>query len=256
MMPLCSPMLLKPPAGAGGNISFVGSMSWSHNLGTPQVVALSGLRNELGVAPTLLQNDILVATVQREENSATTEAETLCTGFTAFHAPIFVNSGGGLNFLMQYKVMGLSPDTTVTVPQVNSGYRVTCGSFHVLRGVNTSSPLDVAAVLNSGTGTGVADGSAITPATTGAWIMIGGAAVNGNGNIAALTNPANLSATTNHFAVAQRAGDSTATAATAGAGLKTDWASGAFDPAAFGGGMGASAYAKWAAVSLALRPGA
>jgi hypothetical protein len=65
---------------------------------------------------------------------------------------------------------------------------------------------------------------------------------------AVYTNPGDLSSTTDHF---QTFNGADTNDATIGVGLKTNWVSGAFDPAAFGGGTGSG---SWAAVTMALRP--
>lgn len=102
----------------------------------------------------------------------------------------------------------------------------------------------------AGTNSSVPNGASVTPTVAGSWIGVFGAG-GLNSAITAYTKPADLSATANHWF--QGAGDTQTQRVQIGAGWKTDWASGAFDPAAFGGGT-TTARASWCASTLVVIP--
>lgn len=135
-----------------------------------------------------------------------------------------------------------SADTTVTFGSSGSTADAQGGIIMLFQGVDATAPMDVAVVLGNGTGTGKPDPAAITPVTTGAVGIFGGAQA--AGTAVALTSSdltafrQVIQADTNDIAV--------------GAGF-IEWTSGAINPAAFGGGS-SNAANSWATISAALRP--
>lgn len=146
---------------------------------------------------------------------------------------------------VSYKIMGGSPDTAVTIPGTGNNAFGEAYAIQVFRGVNTTTPLDVAPVSAGGTATGRPNPGSITPTTPGAWPVIcgGGAAATG----ANYTAPANY---TTNFITASGADT---TDAMVGCGYRSDWSSGPEDPAAYTGGT-TGANDSWTAYTLALRP--
>jgi hypothetical protein len=232
-------------------ISLVGSYASTHAVASAQTIAFTNLRDAANAQPTLLQGDVVV--VVYVHAMATTANRTLaqCTpsGYTNAHASaITANDSNAVSMAVSYKVMGASPDANVAIPAAAATTNGVAYAIYVFRGVDTASPLSTTTTVASATNTGVANAPAITPAHAGSWIMVcGGAAVAAG---AVFTNPAGLSATTNHFRSATIT--STTNDATVGVGLKTDWSSGAFDPAAFGGSTSTNT-GSWGAATLALR---
>jgi hypothetical protein len=142
-----------------------------------------------------------------------------------------------------------SVPTSISVP--NSGSNsdaLTCEVF-VFRGVNRTTPLDVTITTATGTGTGRPDAPSITPSTAGAWIMT--CMASAAAAATAYTIPSDLSATTNHWRSTTSADTNDSMS---GAGLKTDWSSGAFDPAAITAGGTTGAGDSWCAATIALKP--
>lgn len=229
-------------------IAFVGS--GAVGISTSDVVFnFSSLLDAAGGTPTLQQNDIVViSTGYRITNSVTWDKTP--TGYTDAYSTIFEDStGNDLSLKTTYKVMGATPDTSVTIPAASSrGASV----IHVLRGVDTTTPIDVASTTAGGANANGVNPNppSITPTTAGAWIYCVGSVASST-PVAAITNSPDLSSTTNHFKGAL----ATSTVGAIGAGLKEDWASGAFDAAAFAGGAPNST-GSWAAASVALRPAA
>jgi len=147
---------------------------------------------------------------------------------------------------VSYKRMGTTPDTNLTAPVTGNAQDAQSWTIQVFRGVDSTNPLDVAAVAASAVGTGRPDPGSITPTTSGAWVVIcgGGAATTG----AAYTAPANYTTgfLTNTIADTN---DSMI-----GSGYRS-WTSGAENPAQYTGGT-TNAVDSWAAYTIALRPAA
>ena len=241
-------------AAAGPGISFVGSGKYVFINGQgPFAYQFSSLRNASGAVPTVLQNDVVVVCNGLAVSSPPPpDVNVRPSGYTAMSGNLYQEGGADSVLDVSRKFMGASPDTSVTIPNPNlSGTRVV-GAVFVFRGVNLSTPLDVAAVTAGATANALPNAGAITPVTAGAWILICG---NLAGSFSsALTRPADQSSTTNHFQADIRTGTLDSTTAM---GLKTDWAAGAFDPLIFGGPASISgpfATAAWTAATIALRP--
>lgn len=230
-------------------ISFVGSYAGTHAATTAQTVLFSNLRDESNAQPTLAQNDIVVVAVENASTVDRTTAQLTPSGYTAAHTDDYQNDSNDSNFLVSYKFMGATPDTSVAIPASNATTAGVGYAIYVFRGVDTTTPLDVSPVVTGGTNTGVANAAAITPASSGAWIAaFAGAAVAAG---AVFTNPAGMSTTTNHFRSATIT--TTTNDANIGGALYTGWTSGSYDPAAFGGSTSTNT-GSWSAVTIALRP--
>lgn len=232
-------------------ITFVGSHVGTHASTSAQTVTFAtALRNESNNLVTALQTgDIVLVAVENASTVNRTQAQLTPSGYTAAHADNYQNDSNDSNFLVSYKVMGATPDTTVSIPASNATTAGVGYAIYVFRGVDTVTPMDVAPVVAGAINTGVADAAAITPATSGAWIAVfAGAAVAAG---AVFTNPAGMSATTNHFRSATIT--TTTNDANIGGALYTAWASGSYDPAVFGGSTSTNT-GSWSAVTIALRP--
>ena len=147
---------------------------------------------------------------------------------------------------VSYKFMPATPDTAVTIPGSGNNADGQAYSIQVYRGVDPTTPLDVAAVSATGSGTGRPNPAAITPVTQGAWILIcaGGAAGTGANYVA----PANY--TTGFLTTF---GTDTTDAMVGSGHRATAWTSGAEDPAVYTGGT-TGGTDSWCAYTIALRP--
>lgn len=147
---------------------------------------------------------------------------------------------------VSYKFMPdwATAETSLTIPSTGNVADAQSYCIQVFRGVDSTTPLDVSVVSANGINTTRADPPSITPTTAGAWIVVcsGGAA----GTSSALT----YSGLTN---VLSSAGSDT-NDSVVGCGYKSDWSSGAYDPAASSTGSAVSAADSWAAYTIALRP--
>lgn len=160
-------------------------------------------------------------------------------------AELYANgSGADANLEVAYKFMGAVPDTVAAVPNSGSTADAVAVSVRVYRGVDPNNPFDVLRVLATGTGSTSPNPGAITPATAGAVLVgFGAGAIAGTGAAFASADLVGFhsanSPDTNDIAI--------------GAGHKLDWSAGAFDAAAWTGGL-AGAGNSWSAAILALRP--
>ena len=230
-------------------ITFVGSKTFIHNATTAQSCSLTDLLDAAGASATLLQDDIVVINYVLGSTANRATALMSIAGYTAFAADLYQNDNLDANQLVSYKFMGATPDTTVSIPASNATSAGVAVVIHAFRGVNKITPLDVTSATAGAGNTGVADAGAITPVTQGAWILAcGGAAVEDG---VPFTNPAGMSATTNHFRSVSIT--TTTTDANAATALLTTWTSGSYNPAVFGGSS-SSSRSSWVATTIALRP--
>lgn len=231
-------------------ITFVGSHVGTHAATSAQTVNFTNLRDESNAQPTLQQGDLVLVAVENASTVNRTQAQLTPSGYTAAHTDDYRNDSNDSNFLVSYKVMGSTPDTSVAIPASNATTAGVGYAIYVFRGVNTvGGPFDATTVVTGNINTGIANAAAITPVTAGAWIVVfGGAAVAAG---AVFTNPAGMSATTNHFRSATIT--STTNDANIGGAIYTGWTSGAYDPAAFGGSTSTNT-GSWSAVTMALKP--
>jgi hypothetical protein len=231
-------------------ISFVGSLpTVAAANGGNVTLTFSNLRDAANVQPTLVQNDVVFA-IFAWGNTADYVAPTI-SGWTLLDDKYANGSTNDTNLAVYYKRMGAVPDTAITATGPGGSANSSVGVAFALRGVDITTVIDTyvsGTHSTTGTGTGAINPLAITPASAGAWIAVVGALANPAG--ATLTNGGDLSATTNHF----RTGTSPDTTdISVGVGLKTDWASGAFDPAAWSGGGARAAGDSWAAITFSIK---
>jgi hypothetical protein len=233
-----------------GPISFVGSLAYNFSGSGGTIDLTTDLLDTSGSPATLQEGDILIGGFGGGGGTSFQGRlmRLIPSLFSPFHDAASSDDTLDSALAAGYKFMGASPDTSILIPA--GDYTRAIGTIFALRGVHRTRPIDVAPVTASGIDTGRPDPAAITPTTTGAWILcFGCAGVSGGGD---LTIPTGLSATTNHWrAITQTSG--TLRAAAAG-GLKDDWTSGAFDCPQFGGGS-TNSQASWTAVTVAIRPG-
>jgi len=153
------------------------------------------------------------------------------------------------NLRVAYRFMPATPETQFVLTETvggGTGNANDAGRYtvHVFRNVDVSTPMDVAVVTAGAIDTRIVNPGSITPSTSGAWVYGAGGAAGGTGGTFTSSD------LTGDF----RAG-STADIndAMIGAGYAV-WTSGAFNPAAFGGGGTDTTSDSWCAITLALRP--
>lgn len=225
-------------------ISLVGSKTFSFTgVTTAQAISLTDLTGGSDTAPSA--GDLVVVFYQI--NTASDIALGVDTAGYTEVAELYSNDTEDTNLSVSYKVMGGTPDTSVTVSAPSASDRDCVGVIFVFRGVNTTTPIDATTTTATGINSLLANPPSITPVTAGAWIVAGGASGN-NGQAGVSYSSSNL---TGFKSVNSNVG---AKGSSAGAGYYSSWTSGAFDPAAFTfSGIDGTAY-SWAAATLALRP--
>lgn len=171
------------------------------------------------------------------------------SGYTAIDGGgIWSNDSRDTNARLFYKVMGATPDTTVSVHDGNSGGDVSgvC-VVHVWSGVDTTTPMDVTTTKTSGGNTGTPNPPSITPVTAGAIVL----AV-GSGSSTSAQTPTAPTGYSNLKSASQVQSSQASTSAIAS---KAWSGSGAEDPGTFGS-MSTSTSDSWVAYTVALRPAA
>ena len=241
--PFGMPILAAPDSGiqfVGGNtLGKLGSTSSS------STIALnSGLTggSDSGVSA----GDFVIAVFGSSATADRTLAITDGTSnYTLIDSELWSDDTRDTNLRVAYKFMGGTPDTATTFGPTGDNADAGGTAVYVFRGVDPSTPLDVAAVPATGTDTSRADPPSITPTTAGAFIVCVGAAAH-DGDIDTFTSSDLVGFLT--------VGRGDTNDITIGIGHKADWASGPFDAAAFGHTQADSPAFSWAAMSIALRP--
>ena len=201
-----------------------------------QNVTLTGLNGGIDTVPSA--GDLVIVTYGIASAGGATPSIT-SSGYTSV-ASISSDSTYDTNQIVQYKIMGGTPDASIDFSGTSSTANAGIVAIQVWRGVDPSTPMDVTATTATGT-TGQPLPPAITPTTAGAMIAIFGIAA-GNTATTLTTGLSNSSAAirtdTNSVAVAYGS---------------FAWLSGTYTPTRFGGNSTSATY-SWAAVTLALRP--
>jgi hypothetical protein len=225
-------------------ISYVGGITSTFAGATngTQSISLTALTG--GSGSTAAIGDIVIVTYST--GSTVDRALTVNTaGYLDAATEQYANgSSFDTNFHVFYKKL-TSAETTVVVDSTGNNSDAGAVAVQVFRGVDSATQLDVASTVATGTATGRPNPASITPTTNGAWIVVcyGSAATTG----ATYTAPGDVT----NFITAT---SSDTNDAMVGMGTKTNWASGAFDPAAVSAGGTTGAGDSWAAVTVVLRP--
>lgn len=163
------------------------------------------------------------------------------SGYTTV-AELYSNDVYDANLLVAYKAFTGTPDATV---EVAFGADPTVLLYQIWRGVDLTTPMDVAATTATGTNTDRVNSPAITPVTDGAVILSLG--IGAADSSAGLTTPSGME----NGASQEQSGAGGSVSANIA--YYSDWVSGAYDPAAWSGGSN-GAEDSWCAVTIALRP--
>lgn len=160
-------------------------------IGTPQTgTAINGGDVTLTFSTTPSKDDIAVV-FAGSSNWDDNPVGISTTGYIEI-ASFTASSSGRASIGAFYKRMGASPDSTVTCTGDGHSFTATAGIAYILRGVDVTTALDVAATT-AGETLGVPTAPAITTVTNGAWVVIGA----GNGGLD--TSPGTVSGYSNHY---------------------------------------------------------
>lgn len=247
--------LLNPFRFGGGSagLEFVGGTTTGTSGGvTSYTVNLSGTLTG-GTDSSPAAGDIVIVASGYGYATSVARSTPTCTGnnggaYTAAHTGLWASDSWDTFYATLYKIQGSTPDTQLTITKDSTASYAGNTAVHVWRGVDTSTPLDVAPVTATGTNGSRLNAPAITPITSGAVILAmgGGPLWNATGAIPAFPSGmsngigSNVNGTTCDFYMMV---------------ASYEWSAGSYDPAAVTGGGGADdANGSWAGCTLALRP--
>jgi len=223
--------------------SYVGGQVGSFAGKTSATTVTFALTN--GSASTPAADDLVI--VAYSVGSTADRALTIRNGsvvdYTLAGSELYQNDTYDSNLRVAYRFMPATPETTVVLSGTGSTADAGAYTIHVFRGIDPSTPLDVAAVTAGGINTRLANPGSILPTTSGAWIYVVGGAAAATGGTFTAAYLTDLRATTR----------SDTNDSNIASGYVT-WSSGTYDPAAFGGGGTNTTNDSWTAVTLALRP--
>ena len=231
-----------------GGLRYVGGKT-SADTGGALSISLTNLTGGISSAPA--ENDIVIIVIGVAHDSFGIGALSV-SGYTTIASFSNMSSfSDQFQYYVGYKIMGVTPDTTVSV--TTSSPRGVATAIQVFRGVDVNVPFDVLGTrqgfLDTATAVTNINSPSITPITTDAVVI--GIGVLSSANTDTLLSCSNL---TNVLSVRRRAasGVSTRTASVAMGFAK--WTSGAFDPNvwvpdAYGNNAG-----QGEGLTLALRP--
>lgn len=194
---------------------------------------------------TLAQNDFVILSLcdgTRTTDRTFTAPTGNNSGSFTIRADLYADDSNDTNLCVTTQKMGATPDTSITVPYIASTSTLVY-ICRVYRGADATTQLDVSTVTASGIDSDLANPASITPTTSGAKIVT--IYAGSQGILTSWGTPGDIS----NFV--QQAG----AAKTRLAAGDANWTSGAFDPNAIPTGQ-SSVNDSWAAVTLALRPGA
>lgn len=221
-------------------IQYVGGQTTDITIGNKTITfALTG-----GLASVPAAGDFVLVSV-----AVTTSATDLSVGVTTSGyseiTELFSNDTVASNLSVSSKFMGATPDTTVTVTGKSSSSNGGVAVIQVYRGVDPATPLDVTTTLYPGTNTAIVNPAAITPTTSGAYIVISG--MGGHSRDAAGTYTASY-LTSFIQQVTNNTYDCTAAMG------YVPWTSGSYNPAAWTFNASDSTSYSYAVATMALRP--
>lgn len=223
----------------GGNTGIVAGAT----SGNTTIALNAGLTG--GIASAAAAGDLVIAAYATSSAGDRTLAITDgTTAYTLIDTELWADDTYDTNLRVCYKVMGSTPDAATTFGPTGNISDAGAMAVYVFRGVDATTPLDVAAVPSTILSTSRPDPPAITPVTAGAFIVGVGAAGH-SGGTDTFTSADLLSFLT--------VGSNDSNDVTLGIG-HFKWMPGKNDPAAFGHTQSDSISFSSAAMTIALRP--
>jgi hypothetical protein len=223
----------------GSGIQVVGWAIGESDDANSITLSLTALRG--GIDTAARENDIVI--VAHANRSSTDRAVGVATSGYAEVADLYANDVEDMNLSVSWKRMSSTPDTSVTTETPAAGRSVAIA--YVLRGVDTTTALDVTSTTATGVGTGVSNPPSITPATEGSAILAVTASM--SDSLTTLNGPLNFGYQAWGF-------NNGGAAAVPHLGIGfLRWQGGTVDPPAPTGHVD-NPNVSWCAVTLALRP--
>lgn len=233
------------PIGAKAAITYVGGAS-ANGTGATYNVSLTGLTG--GSGSTAQAGDIVIV-ITGWGSTANGDPGVSTAGYTEEPSgtDLYSSDTRDVNVSANWKVMGSTPDTSVTVRGFNNAANGGATVVQVWRGVDQGTPMDATVTTTSANNQSASsfDSPSITPVTTGAFVLSAGMGTDD-------TTPLTKTAPTGYGNSVATTGTGSTMSVTIGIASKA-WASGAENPAAWSGGE-TSTSDSWAAFTIALRP--
>lgn len=228
------------PESAHAALQYVGGAS-ATGTGATYNVSLTGLTGGIGSSAT---SGDLVIVVTGWASAADGNPAVTTAGYTEVY-DLYGNDTRDANLSVNWKIMGGTPDTSVTVSGFNNAANGGATVVHVWRGADQTTPMDVSPPTGAASNnSALPDSPAITPVTSGAYVLTVGL---GTGAAA----PTVFTEPSGYGNVVSAAGAGSTMGAVAVI-ASISWPGGAVDPGAWTGTTGTSD--SRAAGTLALRP--
>lgn len=229
------------PGQAFGALQYVGGVS-AGRIGSTAFgmnVSLTALTG--GIGTSAAADDIVIVVLSTGSTANRSIGIISTQGYTE-EQELYSNNTIDTNLSVSWKIMGSTPDSTLTTTASGSNSDAISVTVQVWRGVDSLTPFDTAETTNTGTATAQPTPPAILPVTLGAIVIATGAG-------ASTTGAVYTTATLSNFLTKTQVDDNDSMT---GMGSFA-WSSGTYTPAQFGGGT-TDAGDSWAAVTLVLRP--
>ena len=234
--------MLASSAAATTNIEFVGGSAVGYAGSTFEInVNITSLTGGLDTSPS--EGDVVVAFISVGEYSyLVTGTANLPAGWTDITGEVSELDSHGCKFRAFYKIMGITPDTSFTIPG-GTGNNNDAGAAGILcfRGAHQTTPIYSYSTA-TGTDSSLPHPPSIIAAPTGSVLAISGA--NGMDSVQKITYLPDLD--TGYIAHGGDAGDTDL-----GVGTK-EWTGSFYAPATFGGST--STADCWCAASIVIQP--
>lgn len=233
------------PSNAEAALTYVGGAS---NSGTGSTYSVS-LTSLTGGSGSSAQAGDIVIVITGWASTANGNPGVTTTGYTEepSSTDLYSNDTRDANVSANWKIMGSTPDTSVTVSGFNNAANGGGTVVQVWRGVDQTTPMDTTVTTTSASNQSASspNSPSITPVTTGAYVLSGGLGTDD-------TTPLTKTAPTGYTNAVTVTGTGSTMSVTVGIASKA-WTSGAENPAAWTGGE-TSTSDSWGAFSIALRP--
>ncbi|MDI6733945.1 MAG: hypothetical protein QMD50_00420 [Patescibacteria group bacterium] len=224
-------------------LEYVGGASGT-GTGATYSVSLTGLTG--GIGSSAAAGDLVIVVTGWASAADGNPGVTTPTGYTEVY-DLYKSDTRDVNMSVNWKIMGGTPDTSVTVSGHNNAANGGATVVHVWRGVDSTTPMDVTPPTGvTAANASSPDSPSITPVTSGAYVLSVGM---GTGD----TTPLTKTAPTGYGNALSVAGNGSTMSIIANIASKVWSGSGAEDPAAWTGGE-TSTSDSWAAGTLAIRP--
>ena len=233
-------------AWAATGLQFVGKASGS-GTGSTYIVALNSLTG--GVGSSAAAGDLVIV-VTGWASAANGDPGVNTAGYTEVY-DLYDSDTRDANMSVNWKTMGSTPDSSITVRGFNNAANGGATVVHVWRNAASTTPMDVTPPTGVGGPANAAhpDSPSITPVTTGAYVLTVGM---GTGD----TTPLPQTAPSGYGNATSTPGAGSTMSIIADIASIAWGGSGAVDPGAWTGGDADSASDSWVSGTLAIRPAA